>query len=150
MEHYTQEEAVAILEDRATSDDNLLSHGCEIGHDTLHAIINAAVTRKLAEKELEIVRLREALETLKNVVIEQNCRGTDWGDLFGNLMTALSTANVALSTPSSTKALDEYVAEFKKDAERYRVARKLVGNMAPYEVDEKCDAAIAAEGEKKC
>ena len=38
-----------------------------------------------------------ALKSLRDVVIERNRLGMDWGPLFGRLMTALSQANEALA-----------------------------------------------------
>jgi len=110
IEHYTQEEAVEL----ATAC-GILNDTAEYYQLELRDFANTAVTRKLAEKELEVVRLREALDLLRSVVVEHNCRGVDWGDLFGNLMSALGNAAASLSTPTSTEALDEYVAEKVKE-----------------------------------
>jgi len=58
MTEYTKEEAVAMLTKVATPDDNLLSHGCSIHHDTLHALVNLAAKRA---READEKRLPEVL-----------------------------------------------------------------------------------------
>lgn len=42
-------------------------------------------------------KMREALERLVAVVVKRNCDGMEWGDNFGELMTALGVSHAALA-----------------------------------------------------
>lgn len=108
-EHYTMQEAVELARECGFTDD-------EIYPKYTQALINTAVTRKLAEKELEVVKLRSQLfgalmeaaasheDTAISVKYDADVRKA--ADCAIEWTRAKAKA---LSTPSSTKALDEYV-----------------------------------------
>ena len=122
-EHYTKEEAVELARECGVE---LNSDYMTFSHDELQTLINAAVSRKLAEKELEVVRLREAItkarDTYHALLNKQVALYGKNGELtlpipkgveaeFSAGHTAQNELFALLeSTPSSTKHLDEYVA----------------------------------------
>lgn len=102
-EHYTKEEAVELA--REFDEDAFKWDG--IGSNTLLSTINTAVTRKLAEKELEVLKLREALNYIGAIT-------PDGGGV--NMV-----VDKALSLHTSTEHLDEYVAGKVKEAHQFYV-----------------------------
>lgn len=105
-EHYTMQETVELGKEAVKERFNK-PHGVQVHlyADELQATVNTAVTRKLAEKELEAARLMDALGF---VVAE--CKLTN---------SQYEVVRQALSTPSSTKHLDEYVAGKVKEYARH-------------------------------
>lgn len=52
-------------------------------------------------------KMREALERLVAVVVKRNCDGMEWGDNFGELMTALGVSHAALAQPAAVVELTD-------------------------------------------
>ena len=123
-EHYTKQEAVELARECGFDIGSGITervHVCTTGK--VHDLINTAVTRKLAEKELEVVKLREALGEVSALIDESggvyglhlNGDLAPWGELLqGGRFEWIGLLHEALSTPSSTKALDEYVAGIRE------------------------------------
>lgn len=111
MTHYTEEEAVALA--REFYHDAFEWDGIGQGWIRWYMftkLLNAAVARKLAVKELEVLKLREAL-----YLIEPTMKFSGWENRHGEEIG--EKIDKLISTPPSTKALDEYVAARMAESE---------------------------------
>lgn len=64
-------------------------------------------------------KMREALERLVAVVVKRNCDGMEWGDNFGELMSALGVSSEALAHQPAVKDAvggDEPFGYFRTEA----------------------------------